>query len=61
MTPLGAVRWLRRYNKEPDYLFESWARGKRLDSAAIIEFCGYMGAHPPEDCEDVVSVFLEGV
>lgn len=61
VTPLGAVRWLRKYNKEPDYLFESWAHGKQLSPEAIVEFCGYMGAHLPEDCEDVVSVFLEGV
>jgi hypothetical protein len=60
-TPLGAVRWLKRHNKEPDYLFESWARGKDVTPQAVLEFCGYMGADPPESCKDVVSVFLEGV
>jgi hypothetical protein len=60
-TPLGAVRWLKRNNKEPDYLFESWACGKVMIPQVVIDFCKYMGADQPESFEDVVSVFLEGV
>lgn len=61
VVSLSAVRWLSKNNKHPDFLFESWARGKVVDERAVLEFCGYIGVTRPDDPEEVVSVFLRGV
>jgi len=61
VVSLSAVRWLNRYNRSPDFLFERWARGKGVDSELVLSFCTYMGATAPDNCDEVVEVFLGGV
>ena len=61
---LSAVRWLSKNNKAPDFQFENWVRldpTSRSAPAAVLDFCTYMGVSCPDSCEEVVTVFLNGV
>ena len=57
---LSAIRWLRKHNKRPDFMFENWARDKEVTSELVLEFSAYLGVAAPEDPDEVVAVFLRG-
>jgi hypothetical protein len=61
VVSLSAVRWLSKNNKEPDYLFEKWARKRGVDETSVLSFCNYFDVSRPDSALEVVEVFLKGV
>ena len=61
VVSIGAVRWLKKNNKSPDYAFENWVRGREVTPEAVLEFCSYASTTEPFSPEEVVTIFLEGV
>ena len=61
VVSIGAVRWLKKNNKNPDYAFENWVRGREVTPESVLEFCSYASTTEPISAEEVVTIFLEGM
>ena len=57
VVSLSAARWLKKNNKSPDFLFDSWVEGRgEVTEGLVVEFSGCFGVDAPAEPSEVVSL-----
>ena len=57
VVSLSAARWLKKNNKSPDFLFDSWVEGKgEVTAGLVVEFSSCFGVDAPSDPYEVVAL-----